>query len=249
MPPLDDDDPTVDLALSQTPRRLLDAVIPVRALADEVNATREALAEYALATTEASDPPAALRARLQTALAARPVVTRRALVVVDMIQDYLTPGRPLFVPRACGIVGALADRVAKARRDGDPIVFVHDFHEEGDTDLEHWPLHATAGTTGWQMVSELSPKDGDLLVPHRTYSGFFETDLHEQLSRLAIGTLEITGCATELQVFTTAADALMRGYRVEVPEGLHAGATEDLERAAMKTLSVMRPVPPRLPAR
>ncbi|MBL8682535.1 MAG: cysteine hydrolase [Myxococcales bacterium] len=249
MPPPDDDDPTVDLALSQTPRRLLDAVLPARSLADEVNATREALAEYALATTTPASPPVDLRARLANAIAARPVVARRALVVVDMIQDYLTPGRPLFVPRAREIIGALADRVGKARRDGEPVVFVHDFHEEGDTDLEHWPLHATAGTTGWQMVDELAPVDGDLLVPHRTYSGFFETDLHEQLSRLSVGTLEITGCATELQVFTTAADALMRGYRVEVPEGLHAGTTEELERAAMKTLSVMRPVPPKLAAR
>jgi nicotinamidase/pyrazinamidase len=244
-----DDDLTLDLALSATPRRVLDAVLPARSLAEEVNATREALAEYALATTRATDPPAALRARLIDAIAARPVTARKALVIIDMIQDYLTPGRPLFIPRAREIIGALADRVARARRDGDPIVFVHDFHEEGDPDLEHWPIHAVAGTTGWQMVSELTPQDGDVIVPHRTYSGFFDSDLDRQLERLSVGTLEITGCATELQVFTTAADALMRGYRVEVPDGLHAGTSEELERASMKTLSVMRPVPPRLATR
>lgn len=249
MAPTDDDDPTLDLALSTTPQRVLDAVISSAPLCEGVADTREALAEFALASVAPVAPSAELRQRLIAAIDARPVRARKAVLVVDMIEDYLTPGRALFVPRAKEIIDAVAKRLDDARRGGEPVVFVQDFHEDGDTDLEHWPLHAADGTDGFRIVSELGPKDGDVIVRHRTYSGFFETDLHEQLQKLSVGTLEITGCLTELQIFTTAADALMRGYRVEIPERLHAGTSEEAERAALKTLSVMRPTPSRLNAR
>jgi nicotinamidase-related amidase len=246
MDPIDNDDPTFDLALSTTPQRVLDAVIPVVEVRQGVVEHREALAEFALASVQPVEPSAALRQRLIAAIGERPVRARKAVVVVDMIEDYLTPGRALFVPRAREIIAAVATRLEDARREGEPVVFVQDSHEQGDTDLEHWPLHAVEGTDGARIVSELGPKEGDLVVRHRTYSGFFETDLHDQLQRLGVGTLEITGCLTELQIFTTAADALMRGYRVEVPEHLQAGTSEEAERAALKTLSVMRPTPSRV---
>jgi nicotinamidase-related amidase len=242
------DDLTLDLALGTTPARVLEASAPVPQIAAAVAAHREALAEFALATSAPVTPSPALRARLIAAIDARPVQPRKAVVVIDMIEDYLTPGRALFVPRAREIVDALAARLDRARVEGDPIVYVQDFHEAGDTDLEHWPSHALEGTDGYQFVRELAPKDGDVIVQHRTYSGFFETDLHEQLQRLGVGALEMVGCLTELQIFTTAADALMRGYRVDVPEALQAGSTEASERAALKVLSAMRPTPPRVSA-
>lgn len=243
------EDPTLELALSGTPTRVLDAVLPDAALHRALDATREAMGLYGLVTAGTVAPDAALRSRVLDAIDARAGSHRRALVVVDMIEDYLTPGHPLFVPRAREIVSALAARIAQARRDGEPVVFVHDFHERGDTDLEHWPAHAEEGSTGWQVIAELAPREGDVMVPHRTYSGFFETALDEELRRRAVDTLVLTGCATELQLFTTAADALMRGYQVEVPPDCHAGTSEAAEQAALRTLSVMRPTPPRLSAR
>ena len=240
------DDPTLDLALSTTPQRVLEVVVPSAEMSAQIAETRDVLAEAALATVTPVAPSASLRERLLAAIGARPVRSRRAVVVVDMIEDYLTPGRSLFVPRAREIIDAVAKRLDVARREGDPVVFIQDFHEHGDTDLEHWPTHAAEGTDGFRIVSALGPKDGDVVVRHRTYSGFFETDLHQQLQSLGVGTLEMTGCLTELQLFTTAADALMRGYRVEVPEALQAGTSEDAERAALKVLSVMRPTPPKV---
>jgi nicotinamidase-related amidase len=242
----DDDSPSVELILLGTPSRVLEAVIPSREMHAELAQMRETLGVYGLSVLDAEAPPAALRQRIVQALQARADSARRALVVIDMIQDYLTPGQPLFISRAKEIVPALAARIAKARSEGEPVVYVHDYHDASDTDLEHWPLHAVEGTSGWMMVDELAPKDGDVLVRHRTYSGFFETDLHQQLQRLSVGKLVMTGCATELQLFATATDALMRGYQVEVPSGLHAGTSEEAELAALRTLSVMRPTPPRL---
>lgn len=240
----ENDNPALELALLGTPTRVVEAVAPSIELHQELASMREVLGTYGLASVEPVAPPSGLRAKILSALQARGRNNREALVVVDMIQDYLTPDRPLFVPRAREIIANLANRIELARAAGTPIVYVHDFHEQGDTDLEHWPLHAVAGTTGWMMVDELAPREGDVVVKHRTYSGFFETDLHEQLQRLSVEKLVMTGCATELQIFATATDALMRGYQVEVPPGCHAGTSEDLEAAALRVLSVMRPTPP-----
>ena len=56
--------------------------------------------------------------------------------------------------------------------------------------------------------------------------------------------LVITGCVTELGMFVTAADAMMRGFHVEVPPDCQAGSNPMAEQFALTTLSVMRPVEP-----
>ncbi len=242
----ENDNPALELALLGTPPRVVEAVVPSAQIIQEFAELRETLGVYGLGSVQPVSPPPGLRARIVAALEARRSSNRQAVVVLDMIQDYLTEGHPLFVPRARQIVDALAKRIDQARAAGDPVVYVHDFHEKNDPDLEHWPLHAVEGTRGWMTIDELAPREGDVIVKHRTYSGFFETDLHEQLQRLSVDKLLMTGCATELQLFTTAADGLMRGYQVEVVPGCHAGGSEEAENAALRVLSVMRPTPARL---
>src|SRR5437763_959495 len=70
----------------------------------------DTLAAMALAATPVT-PSAALRARVLSALTKRTEKPRSALVVVDMLKDHLTPGRPAEVPRARAIVPALAKRI------------------------------------------------------------------------------------------------------------------------------------------
>ena len=85
--------------------------------------TSETLVSLAVALPTEVFPAAALRARILSTLASRPVhKPKRALLVIDMIVDYLTPGRPLEVPRARDIVPAIAARLEAARREGVPVV-------------------------------------------------------------------------------------------------------------------------------
>src|SRR5512143_1751513 len=57
---------------------------------------------------EPSLPSAALRARILATAAKK---ARRALLVVDMVCDHLTPGSLLEVPRARAVVPSLAARI------------------------------------------------------------------------------------------------------------------------------------------
>src|SRR6185312_9336810 len=185
----------------------------------EVVALQEELAKLALAEPAAAADPS-VRARLLATVRAKK--TRRALLVVDMINDHLTPGRILEVPRARDIVPALAARIARARAESTPVVYVLDRHDPDDADLEDWGEHAVEGSEGAQVWPALAPSAGDRIVTKPSYSSFFRSDLEKVLEELAVDTIELTGCSTETQLLATATDALQLGFAVEVPKDLQA---------------------------
>src|SRR5271154_4659487 len=67
---------------------------------------REAMASVALVEPPCTPSPQ-LRGRILRSLAMAVQPSRRAVLVVDMQNDHLLPGRPLEVPRASEIVPAL----------------------------------------------------------------------------------------------------------------------------------------------
>lgn len=191
-------------------------------------------------------PPSHVRARIMTTVSALMRPARTALLVVDMINDHLEPGSTLEVPRAREIVGAIKARIAKARAENTPIIYVLDEHEEDDADLDTWGQHAVRGSKGAEVWPDLAPEKSDIIVNKGSYSAFFETQLERTLAQLGVDSLILTGCATEIQLKSTAVDALQRGYNVTIPEATQAGTFADLERATLATLSFM---PPYAPAR
>lgn len=214
-------------------------------LAPELAAMREGLAAMALAADPVA-PSAALRARILGSVEKATEAPRRALVVIDMQNDALSPGGPLEVPRARAIVPALAARIESARREGTPVVYVVDVHEPDDSDLDAWSAHNIVGSKGAEVWPALAPKPGDAVVQKPTYSAFTRSRLADVLKELRIDTLVLTGCLTEVGVLATATEALQRGYAVEVPPDSQAGATEVNEHVAM---GIMQLLPPYGPAR
>ena len=142
-----------------------------------------------------------------------------------MLNDHLTPGSSVEVPRARDIVPAVAARLDAARAAGLPVVYVVDQHDPDDADLDLWTTHNVAGTTGGEVWPALAPKDGDTIVTKPTYSAFAASDLDGVLDGLAVDTLVLTGCLTEVGIMATAMDALQRGYAVEVPPDAQAGSS------------------------
>ena len=106
----------LEMILHGTSPRIIDTVVGISpADADDLVDLRTGLAELAIADSKPVSPPAALRERL---LRSRPRVRRPerpVMIVLDMIQDHLTPGKPMEVPRARAIVPALQARLAAAR--------------------------------------------------------------------------------------------------------------------------------------
>jgi len=223
-------DPLVDVALGNAPP---EAKAQLRGM-------REALAGVALDATPISPSPG-LRSRIFDSLAEHTAPSRRAVLVIDMQNDHLTAGRPLEVPRARGIVAALAVRLDAARRDAVPVIYVVDEHDPDDPDLDSWGAHNIKGTVGAEVWPALAPKPGDHVVSKPTYSAFTRSSLATVLADLQVDTLVLTGCLTEIGLLATATDALQRGYAVEIPSESQAGATEASESMALGLVGLLAP--------
>jgi nicotinamidase-related amidase len=157
---------------------------------------------------------------------------KRALLVVDMIHDFVDRGAPLEVPATREIIPFIQERIAHYRKAGLPVIFVSDCHDPTDFEMSIFPLHAIKGTIGAEIVEELAPLPGEIVIPKRTYSGFVGTPLEEVLRQEGIEELEVVGCVTNICVFFTSADACMRGFRVFISrKGVAALSQEEGEMA------------------
>jgi nicotinamidase/pyrazinamidase len=149
----------------------------------------------------------------------------RALLVIDMLEDFVRAGAPLEVPETRKILPAVRRRIARARKARERVVYVCDSHLRHDPEFARmgWPPHAVAGTPGAAVVAAISPEPGDVVVEKKTYSGFHRTSLQSVLRRYGVRKISLSGCVTNICILYTAADAAMRGYDVTVDETLVAG--------------------------
>lgn len=142
-----------------------------------------------------------------------------ALLIIDMLNDFVLPGAPLEVPATRTILPALQARLASVRARGVPVIYVCDAHRPDDPEFSrmNWPPHAVKGTPGAQVVGQLAPLETDPVVEKFSYSGFHHTGLEGILQASGIEHLVVTGCVTNICILYTAYEAVVRGYRVTVP--------------------------------
>ena len=168
--------------------------------------------------------------------------SRTALIVVDMQNDFGAEGGMFHragIPLS-GIQAAVAPTaraLAAARRAGIRIVYLKmqfepDLSNAGGAEAPNLILHRRLGvgdpvqapdgtesrimirdTWNTDILPELAPQDGDLVVSKHRFSGFFETDLDATLKELGVASLIFTGCTTSICVESTLRDAFCRDYR------------------------------------
>jgi nicotinamidase-related amidase len=149
-----------------------------------------------------------------------------ALIVIDMLVDFVTGD--LKCDRAKPMVPRLKKLVDAARELGVPVIFSNDEHEEGDYELGTWGPHAMKGTPGAEAIPELGVTSSDYIIPKKTYSGFYETNMDATLKKLGVKTVYITGLHTNICDRHTAAGAYFRGYKVvAVSDATEAFAEKD----------------------
>jgi nicotinamidase-related amidase len=160
-----------------------------------------------------------------------------ALLVIDMLNDFVLEGAPLEVEGAREIIPEIRGRIEDARRKSIPIIYICDNHAPDDAEFTSWPRHAVAGTRGSEVVAELAPRAGDRIVKKARYSGFCGTQLDRMLEELGVGKVTLTGVCTNICVLYTAVDALMRGFEVSVPEDSVAGLTPLDHKFALRQIN------------
>lgn len=134
-----------------------------------------------------------------------------ALLVIDAIEAVGEDS--LYDPDAATAAyrTAVARAVAACHAAGVPVIFCNDAHVRGlDRELELWGEHGIAGES--RVFPEVEVGEGDIVVPKRRYSGFFQTDLDLTLRELGVTTVIAVGADTNICVLHTLADAYFNNY-------------------------------------
>jgi nicotinamidase/pyrazinamidase len=160
----------------------------------------------------------------------------KALLVIDMLNDFVRKGAPLWVPAAADIISSVARRVNDAREQGIPVIYLCDAHDPDDREFQDWPPHAVDGTPGARLISELSVEEKDTVIKKKGYSCFYETSLAETLKEWGTTHLFFTGLVTNICVLYTVADAKSRGYQVTVYSDAVAGLHREAHDFALKEM-------------
>jgi len=165
-------------------------------------------------------------------------MTKEALLIIDMLNDFVLEGAPLEVPETRRVIPAIKREIERARARGTPVIYVCDAHERDDKEFRKfgWPPHAVKGTEGAKVVKELEPQEGDIIIEKTTYSGFYNTLLEETLKGLGVDSLRLTGCVTHICVMFTASDAVLRDYKVSVVGDAIAGISREDHEAGLRIM-------------
>ncbi len=164
---------------------------------------------------------------------------RRALLVVDMLNDFIQEDGALSVgPAGKEIIPHIKDKLKDYRKNGEFIFFVVDQHLSDDGEFTMFPPHCLKGEKGAELVSELRPENSsqEIVIPKRRFSAFYGTDLDLTLREKGIEKMELTGVCTNICIIYTAADARMREYEVEVNPSTVASFDEEAHRFALKEM-------------
>lgn len=158
-------------------------------------------------------------------------VKNGALLIVDMLNDFCTPGGVMVLEEGREIIPNLQSLIQAFREKNLPIIYLNDCHRKGkyDKEFDKRVPHCIEGTWGAEVIEELRPEEEDYCIPKRRFSGFYQTDLDLVLRELGVETVVVTGVVTNICVRSTCHDAFFRGYQVVVPEDC-VKATGDREQ-------------------
>ena len=161
-------------------------------------------------------------------------VASTALVIIDMQRDFVEPGgfgetlgNDVSLLRA--IVPACQSVLAAWRTAGGLVVHTREAHRADLSDCPPAKRHRgnptlrigdvgpmgrilVAGEPGNQIIAELAPIAGEIVIDKPGKGAFYATDLQDQLKKKGITHLVLMGVTTEVCVQSTMREANDRGY-------------------------------------
>ena len=159
-----------------------------------------------------------------------------AIIVVDMQNAFVSKGgffdlTGIDISRSQKIIEPIREICNSARAKQVKVIYVAgryspDLSEMGNPTVPYWykdvrfyhehpewrDKFLIRGTWGAEIVRELEPREGDVIIEKPKYSAFFGTDLDITLQTFDIKYLVFVGVATNICVEASIRDAFYRGY-------------------------------------
>jgi nicotinamidase-related amidase len=132
----------------------------------------------------------------------------KALVVIDVQNEYVTGGLPIAYPPVAGSLERIGAAIDAANANGVPVILVrHQETEEGSTIF-------VAGTDGWQLHEAVASRPHNAVVDKTLPGAYTGTDLADVLADAS--ELAIIGYMTHMCIDTTSRQANHLGLEVTV---------------------------------
>lgn len=135
-----------------------------------------------------------------------------ALLVIDVQMGMFDDAYPVYEGDA--LLERIGILIAQARSSGAHVIYVQ--HNEGPGE----PLETN--TLAWNIHSAIAAIDGDVIIQKRTPDSFHNTNLQDELKKLGVQRLVLTGIQTEMCIDTTCRRAFSMGYDVVLAKDAHS---------------------------
>jgi biuret amidohydrolase len=179
-----------------------------------------------------------------------------AVIAVHMQYDIVIADGafgPFFAAQAAqhDVVGVIGQLQGAARHAGALVVYTRVAWNPDYSDLSpNSPLLdmvaqskcLVEGSEQAQIIGQLSPQEGDIVVTHKRVNGFSGSNLDEQLRARGVDTLLFAGVATNVSVEGTARQASDLGYRTVVVSDACSAADQSAHDAALNSLRLLAEV-------
>ncbi len=146
-----------------------------------------------------------------------------AVLVIDFVKAYTTPGAPFFGQGVVDAVDASVDLIGRARTLGIPVLYTTvEYHPSGvDGGLFFRKVPSlklfVRGEPLGAIDPKIAPRPDEIVVAKQYPSPFFGTSLASTLQVMGVDSIVLLGCSTSGCVRAAAVDGIQYGYRVIVP--------------------------------
>ena len=158
-----------------------------------------------------------------------------ALLVVDMCRGFIDTSSPLGF-ECKELIQANIVLVDRFREMNLPIIFTTTiYRDESEASVFRSKIPALnilkPGSEETSFLKELSPSSNELLVEKKFASAFFQTNLADELSKMNVDSIIISGVTTSGCVRATALDSLQNNFLTTVAEDCVGDRNQNAHRA------------------
>lgn len=158
---------------------------------------------------------------------------KHAIIVVDMLKGGIG-SNPAVKSESEKIIPNIQRLLGKSRGLNIPIIYACDsFLPQDFIFTGKMPPHSVRGTEGVEVIDELRPVKGDMILEKRRFSAFFRTDLDMTLRTLGVDTIVVSGMNTHVCVMFTAWDGLANDFNAILLEDCCAAPKSEIHDAAI----------------